>query len=414
MRKLIAAALALAALMVPLAANAVTYLGPKWGQQYPVQWVRGTALQDTVSFAGSTYNLPAIPDTVRTEMIDATGQIKKWGPGLDYSALAPFNGSAGLRHVIKVNVVSFGGVGTDTLPDTLWVNLEQTFDSGNTYVLNTTVATTSSFTLVRDLTNYDVPPTGTVGHPGLYTGYIDMDTDLSATASQANGQNLWLRQFRLRVIPGGFANSTAISRGGANCRMFIQWPEPNLDWGGHGSDFAGLEIARKQVFFYKNSAYSDTLFQGDESDTSTTQVVDISDAYANSNVASVTAASVQNIVKISLVASGANNGAADTVYCTPLLEHDGFLHDYPPISAGWPQAASAVALVRTSLAGNCPALFVGYMKVDLDVASDAAGGIFVGARNVKFFLNGDVGGTTPKLATCRMYVSYPRARIVRN
>lgn len=410
MRKLIAAALALAALMVPLAANAVTYLGTTWGPNRPVQWVRGTALQDTVSFTG-TLALASVPDTVRTAMIDATG--------IDWLNTTSNNGSAGPRAIVKITAISFGGVGTDTLADTLFCNIEQTFDNGTTYALNTTVqytspASFSSIPLVRDITNYQA--VGSTVHPGIYVGYLYIDPDTNPVASVNGGGLLWLRQFRCRIVPGGSAEGSFIlSRSAANTRLFVQFPEPRLDWGGHGSTFAGLEIARKQAYFLDNGAVVDTMFQTDESDTLSTLPVDFSDAYVSENLASATAGTAETVVRLTLLVTGANNGAADTVYCVPLPLVDAFLGDYLyPSSGTYPPPNAFISLIRTSLAGNMPATFIGYMKLDMDALPDGAGGAFAWGNKYKFFLSGDIGGTTPKLSGCKLFASYPRARIVRN
>lgn len=178
----------------------------------------------------------------------------------------------------------------------------------------------------------------------------------------------------------------------------VEWVTKQIGWDGPGGGGTAVGGVGK-----------DTLFITDEADTQRSVVINCSD-WAWEEIANTknTGGTAQIAAHIQLTAS-TWNGAADTLYA--LIEFCG-----PrgcAVAAGNVQTQAGFAgahTLRLPTAGTFSDTYVqfqGVIHADADAAT-AIGQVPYLQPAFRIKIAGDVGGTTPKLSGCRLYLTYPK------
>jgi hypothetical protein len=190
-----------------------------------------------------------------------------------------------------------------------------------------------------------------------------------------------------RNVPWGPQHSMLVMKTGPNEAEAtdVIWTRFKIPW----SDKTGTAFT---------GSAKDTVFITDENDTTRTDILSTAD-WAWDALDLGVATAITNVATLTLTCN-VNNGAADTIYAS-IEKCNGKCIRNRTLSA-----ATGACLVLQGDARADKALYRGVLQYDPD--APAAVNVIQPGDDFRLVVQGDQGGTTPKLSQCRIYVTYPK------
>ena len=170
------------------------------------------------------------------------------------------------------------------------------------------------------------------------------------------------------------------------------------------SNAAGTDIVwkTKQILWSSTTADSQLIQTiGDETDTTRTQAISTGDWAWDAFVSGPATGTLfgARLTFIGLT----NNAAAESLYYVPEFGINGKWSRFNGLSG-----AAGVCATSVGLFGITNPIYHGNLIVDPDAAPSATN-IWL-APNFRLVVAGDVGGTTPSVSSCKIYLTYPTRR----